>query len=166
MVQNFILQLIIQVSFYYTWESEAQIYTFRQELQIYWLLLTNHTWKLCGNIWATRDKTEVLHTNFSFLRLTGRRIARMGGNIRESPSVSVLMMNCPPLQRVPWKQRCNIRRQSKPSSVIPRHKLLFSFKEGTAHCNTVRAACPSAARLAPVSWWNRLTGLWAGTQPV
>lgn len=43
MVQNFILQFIIQFSPYFTKKSEVQICTFRQELQIYWLLLTYHT---------------------------------------------------------------------------------------------------------------------------
>lgn len=154
MVQNFILQFIIQISPHCTQESEAQICMFRQELQIYWLLLTYHTWRLCGNTGATKEKIEVLHTNFPFKWRTRGRIAFMDGDrgACESLSVSVLMMNHPPLlQWFSWKQRCNVRPQSKTSSVIPCHKLHFSFKEGMACCNTVRAVHPSASLLAPVS---------------
>lgn len=100
------LQFIIQISPHYTQESEAQICMFRQELQIYWLLLAYHTWRLCGNTGATKEKIEVLHTSFPFKWRTRGRIAFMDGNrgACESFSVSVLVMNHPPLlQWFPWK---------------------------------------------------------------
>lgn len=62
---------------------------FRQELQIYWLLLTYHTWRLCGNTGATKEKIEVLDTNLPFKWRTGRRIALMDGKRGACESLSV-----------------------------------------------------------------------------
>lgn len=136
-VQNFIWQWIIQISLHLRkWTSNIHVQARASDL----LSLSNKSylkalWKHLSHQGQNRSTAPQLF----FPTTNWRRIAHTGGKTRESPSVSVLMMNCPPLQCFPWKQRCNLRRQSKASSVILCHKLPFSFNEGTACCNPVRA---------------------------